>query len=268
MNHPPSHLHVPLKAILDQLDHQDRTCMREGKRIQEAIEEKYSIIQALKNEIKVSRGPSRVSLTPGYPYLQEGLDTPAISSPLRVSCRSHSQHPCIGDIRHWGYADRLGRHHSESLRAVCRLWRKTAFSTPHLWRSISLVGSDFPPSFCQYASCAEHQAFERSLVSWFRRGGKGAPLKLKISWVPHDIAAFIFTIIRKAKLNLQSVIVGRDRSKNLYGGSEDLTYLFPSACHSGVLPLEDIHLYFQHTQRREAIGPRKTFTLTNHLPQL
>ncbi|KAH6873546.1 hypothetical protein BKA70DRAFT_1047835, partial [Coprinopsis sp. MPI-PUGE-AT-0042] len=32
-----------------------------------------------------------------------------------------------------GYADRLGRQNFQSLRAVCRLWRQTAFSTPHLW---------------------------------------------------------------------------------------------------------------------------------------
>jgi F-box-like len=87
----------------------------------------------------------------------------ALSSPDGVSG---------GGGRALGTAD---REYFAGLRSVCRLWRTTAFTTPDLWRYLSIT---LQFSF-GFGASASHLA--NRLKGWFSRGGDDAEVMLIVS---------------------------------------------------------------------------------------
>ncbi|KAH6908956.1 hypothetical protein BKA70DRAFT_1279184, partial [Coprinopsis sp. MPI-PUGE-AT-0042] len=266
----PGHLRTPLSAILDQLDHRDQICKRERKVIEEAVLDQRARIRAMESEIeRLEAVRRRLFSTSESISATKASYTATLSAIRRIPPEIVARIISLAVTGIGGYAGKKERQQFRNLRAVSRLWRQTAFSTPHLWRSIQLFGNDFPPTFSRCQNPQEHEAYAKSLTSWFQRGGAGARLRLNMSWLPQDVVDFIFTAIRNAELNLHSAIVGIDRDGKPYGGSDELTFLLPSNNNGpAALPLEDIQIHLIRPAPRERPRSRESLTLTNRFPRL
>ncbi|KAH6873528.1 hypothetical protein BKA70DRAFT_1577780, partial [Coprinopsis sp. MPI-PUGE-AT-0042] len=268
----PIHLRAPLRAVLDQLDHQDQACVRYGERIQQAIEEKQSIIQALEHEIE---RPKRV---------QESLANTRLSISTRRSRYTATSYAirCIPPeilakimafaiSGNGGFAGKVERQYFRDLRSISWLWRQTAFSTPYLWRSLEIVANDFPPYLRRSTSHPTDSTFAQSVTSWFRRGGDNAPLSLNMPWVTRTMAEVLLTAISDSKLNLTLAIISiiLDRDGKAYGGSDDLAFLLESTLDgTPPLPLKVLRVHVKCPRHDEGTGSRESLDLTNHLPNL
>ncbi|KAH6908876.1 hypothetical protein BKA70DRAFT_1426759 [Coprinopsis sp. MPI-PUGE-AT-0042] len=61
----------------------------------------------------------------------------------------------------------------KDLSRVSQLWRRTALSTPSLWRRLSVELRNFSPG--------QSDLFASALNSWLRRAGEGGPISLQLS---------------------------------------------------------------------------------------
>ncbi|TFK24808.1 hypothetical protein FA15DRAFT_389910 [Coprinopsis marcescibilis] len=69
--------------------------------------------------------------------------------------------------------DTTDRRRLRRMMSVCRRWRDVASGSPQLWRGLDIaLPSDFQGK--------NDQVVTNMLSSWFRRGGEGAPLRLRI----------------------------------------------------------------------------------------
>ncbi|KAH6873531.1 hypothetical protein BKA70DRAFT_1352821, partial [Coprinopsis sp. MPI-PUGE-AT-0042] len=266
----PGLLRTPLSTILDQLDHCNQICKRTREVIEEAVLDQRARILAMESEIERLEAVRRRLLSTSESIsATKASYTATLSAICRIPPEIVARIISLAVTGIGGYAGKKERQQFRNLRAVSRLWRQTAFSTPHLWRSIQLFGNDFPPTLSQRQNPQEHDAYAQSLTSWFRRGGAGARLRLNMSWLPQDVVDFVFTAIRNAELNLHSAIVGIDRDGKPYGGSDELTFLLPSTSDGpAALPLEDIQIHLIRPAPRERPRSRESLTLTNRFPRL
>ncbi|KAH6873541.1 hypothetical protein BKA70DRAFT_1352829 [Coprinopsis sp. MPI-PUGE-AT-0042] len=256
----PEHLHLPLNTFLDQLDKQGQACKGDRQRVEDAIEDRQSRIQALENEIECLKVVKKRLLTSETAISAKRTPYAATKSAVR-----RTPHEIIARIIASAISDPKGvvgkaeRRIFQHLRAVCRLWRETALSTPYLWRSVEVDGDDLPSS----------------VTSWCSRGGEGAPLTLSFSRMLAAEVSVAFETIRSSKLNVTSAIVTIDRGSNEYGGSDELSFLAPSdeehptSNSSGTkLPLKHIEIQLQRPKHWETTRSPEWTILTHHLPHL
>ncbi|KAH6908938.1 hypothetical protein BKA70DRAFT_1479693 [Coprinopsis sp. MPI-PUGE-AT-0042] len=162
----PNHLRPSLEAFLDQLDHQDDKCKLERHQIEESIEERYSRIRALKNEVEELQSAHNTLMASETSISEKKARYRGTVSALR-----RTPPEIVARIMAFAISGLEGsvgsseRSEFKNLRAVSRLWRQTALSTPYLWRSVALDPRDF--SFTQHEIVDPHRArlFSRSLNS-------------------------------------------------------------------------------------------------------
>ncbi|KAH6874616.1 hypothetical protein BKA70DRAFT_1349985, partial [Coprinopsis sp. MPI-PUGE-AT-0042] len=92
-------------------------------------------------------------------------------------------------VIHWGiggpgvFVDEVGRKEFLRLRQVSTQWRRSAFSTPHLWRYLSI---DTDKGFGEDPHCAM-LALKKLIPQWFERAGRGAEVHLELGgWMVGD----------------------------------------------------------------------------------
>ncbi|KAH6908949.1 hypothetical protein BKA70DRAFT_1279175 [Coprinopsis sp. MPI-PUGE-AT-0042] len=239
----PEHLHLPLSTFLDQLDRQSQACKCGRQRVEEAIEDRQSRIEALENEIECLKVVKERLLTSETAIAAKRIPYAATKSAVRCTppeIIARIIASAISDPK--GVVGKAERRIFQHLRSVCRLWRQTAFSTPYLWRSVEVAGDDLPSS----------------VTSWCLRGGEGAPLTLSFSQMLAAEVSVAFETVRSSKLNVTSAVVTIDRGSNEYGGSDELSFLAPSdeehptSNTSGTkLPLKHIEIQLQRPKHWE-----------------
>jgi F-box-like len=255
----PVQLYSSLSTHLDRLDHQNQACRQHSERINEAIEEKQSAIQALEKEIQCLERAGQAFLATAASIAAKKVPYEATLSPIR-----RTPPEIIAKILAFaingtgGYLGQAERLCFRNLRAVCQLWRETAFSTPNLWQRLVLVGNDF-----RQLKPLENEIRARQVTSWLQRGGDGAPLRLNMSWVPPDVATLVITNIRNARLNLHSLIMGLESR----AASTNLAFLLKPTPDASVLPLRDLQIHFTNLAEHAA-SQLASFNLDNHLPNL
>ncbi|KAH6873527.1 hypothetical protein BKA70DRAFT_1352817 [Coprinopsis sp. MPI-PUGE-AT-0042] len=266
----PQHLQPPLNSLLGWLDRQKSACKRDRQRIEESIEEKYARIEALEHEIKNLKAVRKTIIATEWSIHAKKTQYKGTLSALR-----RAPPEIIGKIIAYAIhtvGDYVGpddRRCFQNLRAVCRLWRRTALSTPYLWRSIGIGTDDFP--FAQHQTVDPHHAelFAQSLVSWYARGGQNAPLNLSLLYVSLEHAVFAFILMRHLQLNLTTAMVAIESNRYNDGGYYGLKFLERPATDTSVtLPLKDIAIWlglpfvYQRTNAREMVD------LTDNWPHL
>ncbi|TFK24807.1 hypothetical protein FA15DRAFT_669122 [Coprinopsis marcescibilis] len=80
--------------------------------------------------------------------------------------------------------DRTDRIMLRKMMSVCRRWRDVASQSPQLWRGLDLtLPNDFHGK--------DDQVVTTLLSSWFARGGKGAPLRLRVRDTNRNLFAML-----------------------------------------------------------------------------
>ncbi|KAH6873544.1 hypothetical protein BKA70DRAFT_1413291 [Coprinopsis sp. MPI-PUGE-AT-0042] len=251
-----------LVAYLERLNLQDQACGRDYQRIENAIEEKQSMVQALEREIRrLETIKDRLVATRESISLSKTQFTATVSPVRRMPPEIIAEIIAFATQRGFdGCTEAAERRHFQKLRAVCRLWRQTALSTPYLWRSVGIATSDFTPR--RVVDGHTEDALAQSLTCWFSRGGDSAPLNLFLRWVSLNRATRAFQIIRQSKMNVTSATVAIDGVSH-----NSLEFLVPSPKEdSGTLPLKKVFIHLEPPG--EHVDPRETLDLTRHLPHL
>ncbi|KAH6908957.1 hypothetical protein BKA70DRAFT_1222511 [Coprinopsis sp. MPI-PUGE-AT-0042] len=170
---------------------------------------------------------------------------------------------------YYGFTEAPERHHFRNLRAVCRLRRQTALSTPHLWRAVGIAPYEIPAPSKSISDSSRWDAFAQSLISWFSRGGVSAPVKILLSGGSLDHAMFIVQIMRKSKLSFTSAIISIILKVDVDGGHNNLKFLVPSPTETGAtFPLKKVNIFLTRPGLRAEGGHREVLDLTHHLPNL
>ncbi|KAH6908944.1 hypothetical protein BKA70DRAFT_1222497 [Coprinopsis sp. MPI-PUGE-AT-0042] len=226
---------------------EDRACDHNRQRIEDAIEKRQSQIQALEYEIERLRVVHKQVMNNKASIAIRETQYRATLSPL---CRIPPE--VIARIMQFAiesdeeYTGQLQRADFKKLRALCRLWQKTAFSTPHLWRSLSLHSSDFPFSQYQTVDPLQAERFARTLTSWFSRGGENAPLSLCLSWVSIEHATWAIQLLRSLEINITTAAVYLESDNWHKGGYYGLKFLELSSPESGgIFPVRDMEIWLR-----------------------
>ncbi|KAH6873526.1 hypothetical protein BKA70DRAFT_1035194, partial [Coprinopsis sp. MPI-PUGE-AT-0042] len=104
------------------------------QRIQESMNDKYSRIQALENEIEHLKALQKTLITTEKSISAKKTRYRGTLSPLRRTPPEIIAKIIAFSIhRTDGYVGPDNRKYFRGLRAVCQLWRRTALSTPYLW---------------------------------------------------------------------------------------------------------------------------------------
>ncbi|KAH6873548.1 hypothetical protein BKA70DRAFT_1450291 [Coprinopsis sp. MPI-PUGE-AT-0042] len=266
----PEQLRLPLSSILHQLDEQDQACDHDRDRIEDAIEKRQSKIQALGYEIERLRVIQEHCQSAKASIIAKRTQYKATLSAIRRAPPEIITRIMSFVIDEWeGYAGQIARQDFQKLRAVCRLWRQTALSTPYLWHSVSIASKDFP--FSQYEDVSPHrkELFAQSLSSWFSRGGEGAPLELCLSCVSVEHATFAFQLVRNLRLNITTTTVFLDSDNFHNGGYYGLKFLEPSSADDSVpLPMKDMVVWFGLPFTSRRTNSRERTNLTHHCAHL
>ncbi|KAH6873530.1 hypothetical protein BKA70DRAFT_1352820 [Coprinopsis sp. MPI-PUGE-AT-0042] len=267
----PEHLKPTLTTFLSHLEQHDQACGHNHQRIEEDIEEKQSIIQALESQIKCLKAVQLRLLTTRATISRRKRLYGTTLSPFR-----RMPPEIIAKIIEFatsgvycGFTEAPERHHFRNLRAVCRLWRQTALSTPYLWRAVGIAHYEFPAPSARVIDSSSWDAFAQSFISWFSRGGASAPVKIFLSGGSLDHTMFMFQTMRKSKLNFTSAIISIILKVDQDDGHNNLKFLVPSPTESGAtLPLKNISIFLDRPGLRAEGSPRQVLDLTHHLPHL
>ncbi|KAH6881251.1 hypothetical protein BKA70DRAFT_1342049 [Coprinopsis sp. MPI-PUGE-AT-0042] len=99
----------------------------------------------------------------------------------------------LANLMHWAlggpkhYLDDVERKRFLGLRQISRMWRRTAFSTPKLWRYLSVYLKH--PAEILVENSQALQILRRRLDAWFQRAGAGAEVHLDLSDHVHPISS-------------------------------------------------------------------------------
>ncbi|KAH6908898.1 hypothetical protein BKA70DRAFT_1279078, partial [Coprinopsis sp. MPI-PUGE-AT-0042] len=242
----PESLKLPLFRVLDHLDQSLKACKRSRMLFEDAIEERRSVIESLESEIRgLEMARNGLVRTGEALRAKKTLHTSTLSPLRRVPSeviatiiRFAIQAPSM----HVGWVERQDFMH---IRSVCRLWRRTAFSTPDLWRSVELESSELPR--WHYGGQAQGtDAIRRCLISWLSRGGEHAPLSLHILGSSPENMRFLFNIIGASGLNVTSMFFGIDWAGRSLGHPSNLSLL--KAPLDNPLKLKILLVHFQYSE--------------------
>ncbi|KAH6873529.1 hypothetical protein BKA70DRAFT_1450272 [Coprinopsis sp. MPI-PUGE-AT-0042] len=266
----PFHLQPSLNSFVSWLDHQGDACKRDRQRIEEAIDERHSRIQALENEIKRLKAVQETLITTEKSIFVKrnryrGTLSPVRRTPPEIIARIIS----LAILRHGMTVGPQDRKCFQNLRAVCRSWRQTSFSTPSLWRRVGLVSGDFPFSQHQIVHPHQTERLGRSLSSWFSRGGQDSPLNLYLIYVSVEHATFAIELMRNLQLNITSATVAIDSNRSHDGGYYGLKFLELTPTDTNrALPLKNLDVVFGFPANYRRTNPRERVELTHHWPDL
>ncbi|KAH6905640.1 hypothetical protein BKA70DRAFT_1291755 [Coprinopsis sp. MPI-PUGE-AT-0042] len=99
----------------------------------------------------------------------------------------------LANLMHWAlggpkhYLDDVERKRFLRLRQISRMWRRTAFSTPKLWRYLSVYLKH--PAEILVENSQALRILRRRLDAWFQRAGAGAEVHLDLSDHVHRISS-------------------------------------------------------------------------------
>ncbi|KAH6873540.1 hypothetical protein BKA70DRAFT_1577786 [Coprinopsis sp. MPI-PUGE-AT-0042] len=258
----PENLQNPLNRVLEQLDRKWETYEYDRKRIVESMDARRSMIVALEREIEFLRKVETRLITGQAALQYQKTQYERTMAPIRrvppevvatiVRYAIMEQHRCLGHE---------GRLSFLRLRSVCRLWRTTSFSTPSLWRNVTLA----PPDGMGYVAITKAW-MQHYLTPWFARAGNGAPLHLEARVTSPAEVWEVLDFVSQSGFNVVHLAVTPSSSafRMDYSALEILSH--PYGRH---LPVKYLVIGLQNYSNWTNIPPpHQTIDIANNFPSL
>jgi F-box-like len=194
----PDPLRPPLNDYLDGLDAQWEICQQDKKRVENAIASRLATIDSLNREIEaLSRVQSRTIEWQGGLEAKKQRYLSSIAAVRRIPPEVVAKFIKYAIEDPDGVVRGGGRLVFSQLRAVCRLWRQTALTTPSLWRSVGVDMSDTNTKASIWTN----------LTSWFLRAGEAAPLILEAHQPSPSMVLDLMDFVRRTGFNFSSLVL-------------------------------------------------------------
>ncbi|KAH6908927.1 hypothetical protein BKA70DRAFT_1222484 [Coprinopsis sp. MPI-PUGE-AT-0042] len=188
------------------------------------------LLQQQLGDVTVATGEANKKLTAIARKIQETVELVLISTTSavrRLPPEVIASIMAFATISPYGLTGK-GRVEFQNLRGVSRLWRRTAFSTPLLWRNLTVT-------LKQFNRGDGSAQFSRALDSWFSRGGKGADFTLAVG--------------------------GQARNRTAYP-QDVLSWITSTRTTLGMLALFDVHFSFSQIENVFRAAPPSLSSIT------
>ncbi|KAH6908920.1 hypothetical protein BKA70DRAFT_1279111 [Coprinopsis sp. MPI-PUGE-AT-0042] len=262
----PHHLCVPLQDFLRRLLNQQSACQEQKKRVIDVIEDRRFRIQALEKEVEsLSRVEDNLGRTLAALEAKKIQYASTVAPLRRVPPEVVAKIIQCAVLDHLGFAGKEERLAFIQIRSTCRLWRRTAFSTPSLWRGIDL---QLDKLLDKHSADHTMDMVQKWLLPWFTRAGEGAALKLGLVGAPSTFASAILNLISRYGLNVTSLSFASKDSGRSFGKASSLEVLQHRLVHP--LPVQKLAIALTHRdgQPQRSINLNLNFRNLTHFTLL